>query len=73
MRHAPAHFANLISNALRYTKNGQVLVGVRRKGDSIRIDVIDTGPGIPKESREDIFWSSTNWVIRNAIAARAWG
>lgn len=47
--------ANLISNALRYTKNGQVLVGVRRKGDSIRIDVIDTGPGIAKESREDIF------------------
>lgn len=47
--------ANLISNALRYTKNGQVLVGVRRKGDSIRIDVIDTGPGIPNESREDIF------------------
>ena len=47
--------ANLISNALRYTKNGRVLVGVRQKGDAIRIDVIDTGPGIPKESREDIF------------------
>jgi two-component system, sensor histidine kinase len=46
---------NLISNALRYTLNGRVLVAARRRGDSIRIDVYDTGPGIPAESLEDIF------------------
>ncbi|OGI62769.1 MAG: hypothetical protein A2W18_11185 [Candidatus Muproteobacteria bacterium RBG_16_60_9] len=46
---------NLISNALRYTANGRVLVGAHRRGDSIRIDVYDTGPGIPPESLEDIF------------------
>jgi signal transduction histidine kinase len=46
---------NLISNALRYTLNGRVLVAARRHGDSIRIDVYDTGPGIPVESLEDIF------------------
>jgi len=47
--------ANLISNALRYTSSGRVLVGARRQGDSIRIDVCDTGPGIPAGSQEDIF------------------
>lgn len=46
---------NLVSNALRYTLNGRVLVAARRRGDSIRIDVYDTGPGIPAESLEDIF------------------
>jgi signal transduction histidine kinase len=47
--------ANLVANALRYTNNGRVLVGARRRGDAIRIDVIDTGPGIPAESLEEIF------------------
>ncbi len=47
--------ANLVSNALRYTSNGRVLVGVRRQGESLRIDVVDTGPGIPTESLEEIF------------------
>lgn len=47
--------ANLVSNALRYTNRGRVLVAARARGDSIRIDVIDNGPGIPAESLEDIF------------------
>jgi signal transduction histidine kinase len=47
--------ANLVSNALRYTRHGRVLVGVRMHGESIRIDVYDTGPGIPPESLDDIF------------------
>jgi signal transduction histidine kinase len=47
--------ANLLSNALRYTVDGRVLVGARRRGDSIRIDVCDTGPGIPAEALDDIF------------------
>jgi two-component system, sensor histidine kinase len=51
----PRILGNLISNALRYTLNGRVLVGARRRGASIRIDVYDTGPGIPAASLEDIF------------------
>ena len=47
--------ANLVSNALRYTSNGRVLVGVRRRGKSLRIDIVDTGPGIPPDSLEEIF------------------
>lgn len=40
---------NLISNALRYTARGGVLVGVRRCGGNIRLDVVDTGLGIASE------------------------
>ena len=46
---------NLVSNALRYTRGGNILVGVRRRGDSMRIEVYDTGPGIPAEALDDIF------------------
>jgi signal transduction histidine kinase/ActR/RegA family two-component response regulator len=47
--------ANLVSNALRYTVDGRVLVGARRRGRSTRIDVYDNGPGIPEDALEDIF------------------
>lgn len=46
---------NLISNALRYTRNGRVLVAARRRGDKLRIEVYDTGPGIPEDQLENIF------------------
>ena len=37
---------NLVSNAVRYTERGGVLVGCRRRGGQLRIDVYDSGPGI---------------------------
>jgi signal transduction histidine kinase/CheY-like chemotaxis protein len=46
---------NLVNNALRYTRRGGVLVGARARGDHIRIEVSDTGPGIAPERREAIF------------------
>jgi len=46
---------NLISNALRYTRNGRILVGTRRRGDQLRIEVHDTGPGIPANQLGNIF------------------
>jgi two-component system, sensor histidine kinase len=46
---------NLISNALRYTRRGGVLLGCRKRGDRLRIEIIDTGPGIPADRREAIF------------------
>lgn len=40
---------NLICNAVRYTRSGRVLVGARRRGELIEIQVWDTGPGIPAQ------------------------
>ncbi|WP_207458780.1 ATP-binding protein [Azospirillum sp. SYSU D00513] len=47
---------NLLSNAIRYTPaGGRVLLGCRRRGAHWRIDVLDTGPGIPSEQIQAIF------------------
>ncbi|MDR3374767.1 MAG: hybrid sensor histidine kinase/response regulator [Ancalomicrobiaceae bacterium] len=46
---------NLIGNALRYTEKGRVLVGTRRRQSMVRIDVVDTGPGIAVDQHALIF------------------
>ena len=46
---------NLVSNAIRYTQRGGVVVGVRRHGSRIAIDVVDTGIGIAPADRERVF------------------
>src|SRR6476661_2174321 len=46
---------NLVSNAIKYTPAGRVLVGCRRQIDVVRIDVYDTGVGIPQSKWRDIF------------------
>ncbi len=46
---------NLVSNAIKYTPEGSVLVGCRRRGNDLRIDVYDTGVGIPQAKWRDIF------------------
>lgn len=53
---------NLVCNALRYTAEGRVVVGCRRRGDWLRIQVLDTGRGIAAEELgliwQDFFRSS---------------
>src|SRR5215472_10540289 len=46
---------NLVSNALRYTNAGGIVVGCRHRGAKLRIEVWDTGPGIPPEQHRKIF------------------
>jgi signal transduction histidine kinase/CheY-like chemotaxis protein len=46
---------NLVSNAVRYTSKGGVLIGCRRRGERLRIEVWDTGPGIPQSQQQYIF------------------
>jgi signal transduction histidine kinase len=46
---------NLVSNAIKYTPRGQVLVGCRRKRDRVAIEVVDTGIGIPATDQAAIF------------------
>jgi two-component system, sensor histidine kinase len=46
---------NLVSNAVRYTHDGGVLVGVSRRGARCLINVVDTGSGISESERHTIF------------------
>src|SRR3954468_9862133 len=46
---------NLISNAIKYTPHGRVLVGCRRHGTALQICVYDTGVGVPILKRGEIF------------------
>jgi two-component system CheB/CheR fusion protein len=46
---------NLISNALKYTSRGKILLGCRIHGDKLRIEVWDTGPGIPEGQLQAVF------------------
>ena len=46
---------NLVSNALKYTEHGRVLLGCRRRGDTLRIEVWDTGIGIPDGELQAVF------------------
>ncbi|WP_417579855.1 NahK/ErcS family hybrid sensor histidine kinase/response regulator [Pelagibacterium sp.] len=47
---------NLVSNAIKYTRpGGSVLVGCRRRGETVRLDVIDTGIGIDRHQHQLIF------------------
>jgi signal transduction histidine kinase/Na+/proline symporter/CheY-like chemotaxis protein len=50
---------NILSNALRYTQSGGVLVGVRRRGTSWRIDIVDSGVGIQTSQLPLIFGEFT--------------
>jgi two-component system, chemotaxis family, CheB/CheR fusion protein len=46
---------NLLSNAVKYTEKGKILLGCRRRGDKLRIEVWDTGIGVPEEQLQAIF------------------
>jgi two-component system CheB/CheR fusion protein len=47
--------SNLVGNALKYTKAGRVLVGARRRGGMLRIEVWDSGIGIAAHQLKDLF------------------
>jgi signal transduction histidine kinase/CheY-like chemotaxis protein len=46
---------NLASNAVRYTTRGGVVIGCRRRGARLRLDVCDSGAGIPEDQRQNVF------------------
>lgn len=46
---------NLTSNAMRYTERGGIVIGCRRRGEKLRIEVWDSGIGIPEDKRHEIF------------------
>jgi len=46
---------NLGSNAIRYTGQGGIVIGCRRRADQLRIEVTDTGAGIPRDQQQNVF------------------
>jgi signal transduction histidine kinase len=46
---------NFVCNAVRYTTSGGIVIGCRRRGGLLRIDVVDSGPGIPEDQQRKIF------------------
>jgi len=65
---------NFLSNALRYTKQGRVVLGCRRRGDVLSIQVCDTGPGIPTEHLEnDIYEEFRRFQPRDEMGAKGMG
>jgi CheY-like chemotaxis protein len=46
---------NLVSNAIRYTERGGVLVACRRRGSQAVLEVWDTGIGIPRDQQQEVF------------------
>ncbi|RVD45920.1 response regulator, partial [Mesorhizobium sp. M8A.F.Ca.ET.023.02.2.1] len=50
---------NLVSNAIKYTRQGHILVGVRRRGELAEIQVIDTGIGIAGDKLNTVFHEFT--------------
>src|SRR5690554_2554616 len=46
---------NFLSNAVKYTECGRVLLTVRKRGEHAELAVWDTGPGIPEQKHEEVF------------------
>ncbi len=63
---------NLVSNAIKYTPQGRVLVGCRRRRGRLRFDIYDTGLGIPASKRRAVF-QEFHRLDQGARAARGLG
>ena len=46
---------NFLANALRYTREGRIVIGMRVRGDHVALQVWDTGPGIPENHMRQIY------------------
>lgn len=46
---------NLVSNAIRYTESGGVLIGLRPRKTHVRVEIWDSGPGISEEDQQRVF------------------
>ncbi|QBF30603.1 PAS-domain containing protein [Thalassococcus sp. S3] len=63
---------NLMANAVRYTHDGKVLIGARHRGNTVRLEIWDTGPGIP-EDMHDVIFGEFQRLNASASAAEGMG
>ncbi|MGB5588446.1 MAG: NahK/ErcS family hybrid sensor histidine kinase/response regulator [Gammaproteobacteria bacterium] len=64
---------NFLSNALRYTARGRVVLGCRRMSGAVRIEVWDTGAGIDESQREEIFEEFRRLQTKDQIGEKGMG
>jgi Na+/proline symporter/signal transduction histidine kinase/CheY-like chemotaxis protein len=70
---------NFLSNAFRYahhignTGNNKVLLGCRRQGEKLSIQVFDNGPGIPEDKQQQVFEQFTQLNTTNSIGPKGLG
>ncbi len=64
---------NFVSNALRYTNQGGVLIGCRRAGGHARIEVWDTGIGIPEACLGEIFEEFRQFNVPQHLKEKSFG
>ena len=59
---------NLVANAVRYTREGGIVIGARRRGERVALEVVDSGIGVAAEHRERIF--EEFYQVRGSRAVR---
>ncbi len=64
---------NFLSNAFRYAHHGKVLLGCKRQGSELSIQVYDNGPGIPACEQKQVFEQFTQLKYDNAIGPKGLG
>jgi len=64
---------NLLSNAFRYASPGKVLLGCRRKGSQVLIQVVDNGPGIPIAQQKTVFEQFIQLDTPNPVGIKGLG
>lgn len=64
---------NLLGNAIRYASPGKVLLGIRRKEGKVWVQVLDNGPGIPKDKQGLVFEQFTQLATNNAESRKGLG
>lgn len=64
---------NFLSNAVRYTPRGRIVLGCRRLPDGLRIEVWDSGPGIPLDKQQEIFEEFRRLRVNDAHGERGLG
>ena len=64
---------NFVSNAIRYTREGRIVLGCRRMGGRARIEIWDTGIGIPNDHLGDIFEEFQRFNVPQHLRERSYG
>lgn len=64
---------NLVLNAIRHGPSGRILLGCRRAADSVRLQIWDTGPGIPPDKLDEIFEAFAQYENEERDSSRGHG